>query len=64
MYFDSLTLHQLAAFAHNLRANDPTLRISAVSLTNRHSDRPDFDVEVAVSYLVYAPQVDGTNSHS
>ena len=60
LYFDSVTLRQLAAFVHHLQANDPTLRIAGLNLTSPHSDRPDFDVEVAVSYLVYAPTIGGT----
>ena len=35
LYFDSITLRQLAAFAYHLQANDPTLLVSAFNPTNR-----------------------------
>lgn len=63
LYFEAITVKQLAAFAHHLQSSDPTLHVSAVNLTNRHTDRPDFDVDLAVSYLVYAPQEGRQTSH-
>lgn len=53
---EGASLRELAAFIHHLQANDPTLRASAINLTNRKSDTPDYDVDLAVSYLVYAPR--------
>ena len=51
-YFESVTLRQLAAFAHNLRTDDPTLHVSSLNLTNRQPETQHFDVEVSLSYLV------------
>lgn len=59
LYFEDVTLKELAAFAYDLQSSDPTLRVSAVNLTNRHPDSPEFDVDVAISYRVFAPQVGG-----
>ncbi len=56
LYFESITPKQLATFAHHLQTDDPTLRISALNLTNRHPDTPEYDFDLAVSYLVYARQ--------
>ena len=53
---ESITMRQIATFAHELKTNDPTLGVTGLRLTNRHEDRPEFDVEVDISYLVYAPQ--------
>lgn len=56
LYFEAVTLKRLAAFAHHLRLEDPTLRVSAVNLINRNTESPEFDVDLAVSYLVFAPR--------
>jgi hypothetical protein len=55
LYFEDLTLQKVAAFSHHLRAVDPTLTVSAVGLSNRRGEGPGFDVELGVSYLVFAP---------
>jgi hypothetical protein len=55
LYFGDLALQKVAAFSHHLRAVDPTLTVSAVGLSNRRSEGPEFDVEMGVSYLVFAP---------
>lgn len=55
LYFDGVTLRQVAGFAHHLKSNDPTLQVSALTLTNRQLETPHFEVDLAVSYLVYAP---------
>lgn len=62
LYFESVTLRQLATFGHNLQARDPTLHISALNLTNRHPDNPTYDADLAVSYLVYAPRAPGSHA--
>ena len=59
LYFEDVTLWQLAAFAHHLEAADPTLAVSAVNITNRRLEGSDYDVDLAVSYLVYNPRVPG-----
>ena len=56
LYLEGVRLREFAAFIHHLHVDDPTLRASAINLTNRKSDMPDYDVDLAVSYLVYAPQ--------
>ena len=56
LYFEGLSLKQLAAFTHDLQTSDPTLHLSALTLANRHPDTKVYDIETAVSYLVYAPQ--------
>lgn len=56
LYFQAITPRQLAAFSHHLESTDPTLRLTALNLTNRHHDSPNYDIDLAVSYLVYAPQ--------
>ena len=56
LYLETVTLKQLATFDHNLQSNDPALHVSAINLTKRHPDTPHFDLDLAVSYLVYAPQ--------
>lgn len=55
LYFESVTFQQLAAFAHDLRQRDPTLRVSSVGVTNRDPTTTAYDVELSVAYLVYAP---------
>jgi len=44
----------LIAFGCALGDNDPTLMISAINLVNRQPETAMFDVDVAVSYLMYA----------
>ena len=56
LYFEDITLRELAVFAHHLRAGDSTVSFSAIDLTNKRPDLPCYDVDLAVSYLVYAPQ--------
>ena len=51
-----VTLKQLAAFAHSLTADDPTLHASAITISNRKEESEHFDVDLAMSYLVFAPQ--------
>jgi len=51
-----ITLKQLAALTHNLTANDPTLHASAITISNRNEETEHFDVDLAVSYLVFAPR--------
>ncbi len=56
LYFQAITPQQLAAFSHHLESTDPTLRVSALNLTNRQLGSPHYDIDLAVSYLVYVPQ--------
>ncbi len=53
---DGVTLKQLAAFTHHLQSNDPTLHLAALHLTNRRPETDVYNTDLAVSYLVYAPQ--------
>ncbi len=41
---------------------DPTLTVSSVDLTNRLPETTEYDVDLAVSYLVFAPQGDRPSS--
>lgn len=56
VYFQEVTLKELAAFCHHLQQTDPTIQVSALSLTNRSADTDPYDAELAVSYLVYEPR--------
>lgn len=56
IYLQSIALRDMAAFILHLQTADPTLRVSAIDLTNRHAGGPNYDVDLAVSYLVYAPE--------
>lgn len=56
LYFENLSLQQLAVFALELERRDPTLEVSGFNVTNRRSDAPGFDLELSVAYLVYALQ--------
>ena len=58
LYFEGITLRQLAAFSYDLQTQDPTLRVSAINLTNRRPETEDYDVDLAVSYLIYAPRTE------
>ncbi len=55
LYFEKLSLQQLAAFAQNLRQIDGTLTLSMINLSGRTYATPEYDVDVGVSYRVYAP---------
>ncbi len=55
LYFETITLRQLATFAHHLETADPTLGVSALNITNRKPDAPDYDIDLTISYLVYEP---------
>ena len=57
LYFGGLTLQQLTGFAYRLHLDDPTLGVSALNLINRDQESAKFDVDVMVSYLVFAPKV-------
>jgi len=56
LYFEDITLKQLAAFTYHLQSNDPTLHLTALHLTNRRPESDVYSIDLAVSYLVYAPQ--------
>ena len=56
LYFEAMNLNQLAAFVYHLQEGDPTLQISSVNLGNTRKDSLDYDVDLGISYLVYAPQ--------
>ena len=53
-----VTLKQLAAFAYSFTSDDPTLHASATTISNHQEDSDRFDVDLAVSYLVFAPRAD------
>lgn len=53
LYFDDFYLKQVASFIGELSRLDAALGVSGLSLTARDSG---FDIEIAVSYLVYSPQ--------
>ena len=55
VYFQNVTLKELTTFCHHLQQADPTLQVTALALTNRSADTNAYDVELAVSYLVYEP---------
>ena len=55
IYLQSIALRDMAAFILHLQTADPTLRVSAIDLTNRDADGPNYDADLAVSYLVYSP---------
>jgi hypothetical protein len=50
-----VTLKQLATFVRNITAADPTLHASAITISNRKEEFEYFDVDIAVSYRVFAP---------
>lgn len=56
LYFEHLGLRQLTVFALELQRRDPTLMISAVNLSSREPESAAFDIELAVTYRVFAPQ--------
>lgn len=55
LYFENVSLRELAAFAQHLETGDRTLAVSTVNITNRRTDTPGYDVDIAVSCLVFAP---------
>ncbi|MCC7291863.1 MAG: hypothetical protein IT449_07370 [Phycisphaerales bacterium] len=57
LYFDDLTLRQLASFISALSQDDAALHVSLLGLTA--GSPAGYDVEVAVSYRVYSPQQKG-----
>lgn len=52
---EKVELRKLATFIHGLSSRDPALSVTAIDLIRRASGDSRFDVEVAVSHLVYAP---------
>ncbi len=56
LYFEAVTLKEVASFVHHLRAGDPTLGASSLNLTNRTITDPHYDIDLAVSYEVYDPR--------
>lgn len=59
LYFEKLSLQQLAGFSHHLRQIDRTLTLSTVNLSGKTYATPEYDVDVGVSYRVFAPRADG-----
>ncbi len=57
---ERITLRQLAAFVYDLTTNDPTLQVPTLNLINRVPDKDTFDTDLAVAYLVFAPQAKGS----
>jgi len=54
-FFEGVTLRDLAKFANKLQAQDSTIRIGGINLTNREPESPAYDVDLSLSYLVYSP---------
>ena len=54
LYFEGVTLRQVAALVHTILESDSVLRISAIQLSARGNDDA-CSAEIAVSYGVYAP---------
>ena len=59
LYFKDLTMKKTASFIHHLESNDPTLSVTALNLINRHSGSVFYDIDLAVTYLVYLPSNTG-----
>ncbi|MGB2987495.1 MAG: hypothetical protein WBE26_16650 [Phycisphaerae bacterium] len=55
LYFEAVTLKQLAASANHLETSDLIFRVSAVNLTNRDPATTSYGADLAVSYFVYTP---------
>lgn len=55
LYLDRLSLQQLAALSFDLQRRDETLSVSAIEVTRHAQESGVYDVELAVSYLIYAP---------
>lgn len=55
LYLDRLTLRQLAALTFDLQRRDETLSITAVDVSRQAREEGTYNVELAVSYLIYAP---------
>lgn len=53
LYFDGFNLKQVASFIGELSRLDAALGVSGLNLTARDSG---FDIDIAVSYLVYSPE--------
>lgn len=53
--FEQVNLQQMAAFVHHLQTIDPSLSLAEFRLTGRRGDTAGWDVELSISYLVFAP---------
>lgn len=62
LYLEDVDLKELAGFVRSIQTSDPTLRLSSLHLVNRVRDSGDYDIDLALSYLVYAPQAQATAS--
>ncbi len=59
LYFEDLTLEQIVRFTHALLETDPSLAIPALHLSGgARAESATWNVDLAVSYLVYAPAGD------
>jgi hypothetical protein len=56
LYFESITLRQLATFAHHLQSADSALSITDIQLANRNPDDLAFDIQLNIAYEVFAPE--------
>lgn len=52
---EDITCQQAIAFCHHLMRADPSLRVTGLRLLNRKASGPNWDVEIDVSYLLFAP---------
>jgi hypothetical protein len=60
LYFEAVTLEQITRFAHALLHADPSLTVSSLHLSSRpQQESAVWNVDLAVSYLVYAPRETG-----
>lgn len=56
LYFEAVTLEQIMRFAHALLKADPSLTVSSLQVSSRpQQETAVWNVDLAVSYLVYAP---------
>jgi hypothetical protein len=55
LYFDALTLQELATFAFRLQAADSALFVTSLNLSNRQTESSAFVAEVGVSYRQFSP---------
>lgn len=55
IYLEGVSLEQLAALAYQLHIEDPQLSIGAIDLARRSADDDLVNVDLELTYLVYAP---------
>ena len=63
LYFEHLTMRQIAALSVELKRQDPTLSASSLSVSAGPSDSPGFRMELALAYLVFSPRSSDPENH-